>query len=387
MDTQPRLHGFESLRAGAIICLILFGMRPFVPPWLGSIAQFGWMGIDLFLVSSGYLIASELLEPYVHRRTLRISPFFRRRAYRVLPCYLAVLALYEFLPAWRGPQGLSPWWQFLTFTENLFGNDRYHTAFSQVWLLCVETQVYLLLPFIILVLMHRPALWKGITLAAGCVLVGIGSRSYAFFHILQPLGPGNPNFVVDYREFIYLPTWSRLDGLTAGIALAAVQHLRPGWWARLRRHGHSLFATGLALTLLAGWLFHDRYTSASNAAGLGTIFGFPVLALGLGLAVASTLSANGWLGRVKIPGASIFATLAFTLYLTHREVVRLTQHLLPATVQWNSSLALAGYHVACWVAAALLYFTIELPFLWLRDRHSGDRSALKVATINTEPAI
>jgi peptidoglycan/LPS O-acetylase OafA/YrhL len=44
---------------------------------------------------------SSLAYSYVTRQQPSITDFYRRRAYRILPSYLAVLALYFFVPAWR----------------------------------------------------------------------------------------------------------------------------------------------------------------------------------------------------------------------------------------------------------------------------------------------
>jgi peptidoglycan/LPS O-acetylase OafA/YrhL len=61
-----------------------------------------------------------------------------RRAFRVLPAYLTVLLFYFAIPGFREAPGLSPAWQFLTFTENFRIDYLHDQAFSHVWSLCVE---------------------------------------------------------------------------------------------------------------------------------------------------------------------------------------------------------------------------------------------------------
>jgi peptidoglycan/LPS O-acetylase OafA/YrhL len=66
------------------------------------------MGVDLFFVLSGYLIGTQLLRPYAAGSRPLWRDFYRRRLYRVLPAYLAVLLLYVLVPAWREAPHLSP---------------------------------------------------------------------------------------------------------------------------------------------------------------------------------------------------------------------------------------------------------------------------------------
>ena len=121
---------------------------------------------------------------------------------------------------------------------------------------------------------------------------------------------------------------------------------------------------------VASWLFKDRWVSVTGASAFGTVFGFPVLSIGLGLLVASALSDNGLLSRVKVPGAKLIATLAYSLYLTHKELIHLVDRGVPAIAQDHIFLWLAIYAVSCLMVAAALYLCVERPFLILRDRGS-----------------
>ena len=105
-----RLHGLDTLRAIAIVVVILFHAYTFGPAALHPIASFGWMGVDLFFVLSGYLIGTQLLRPYTRGQRPSLISFYWRRSIRVLPAYWVVLALYFLWPAWRESPHLSPLW-------------------------------------------------------------------------------------------------------------------------------------------------------------------------------------------------------------------------------------------------------------------------------------
>jgi peptidoglycan/LPS O-acetylase OafA/YrhL len=168
-------------------------------------------------------------------------------------------------------------------------------------------------------------------------------------------------------RFIYYPTYSRLDGLLAGVTLAIIRSFRPAWWSAMARRGHTLAGIGLALAGIALYLLKDRTESASGAAAAGTVIGFPVLAAGLALLVASALSTNGLL-RVKIPGAKLIATLAYSLYLTHKELIHLVDMCFPVIAQSSRWQWMGLYTISCLLVAATLYLCVERPFLILRDR-------------------
>jgi peptidoglycan/LPS O-acetylase OafA/YrhL len=384
-SSPAKLPGLDTLRAIAIVAVMLFHLGWLLPKSFGPVSRFGWMGVDLFFVLSGYLIGSQLLKPYLTGDKPSIAGFYRRRIYRILPAYLFVLSLYAMLPVWREEDGISPLWQFLTFTENLFVDYSIHQAFSHVWSLCVEEHFYLLLPLLVLSMMRKPSLWKTMTLLVSVVLLGIFLRAYVLVQELQPLGADNAG--VKYIEHIYYPTYTHLDGLLAGVTLALITIFRPSWWAAVARKGHSALLASFVLLGISVWLFKDRFTSVTGVAAWGTVIGFPVLSLGLGLLVASSISQNGLLSRFPVPGAKLLATLAFSLYLTHKEIVHLDRIYLPSLTKGRDPVATLTYGVTCTAAAGLLYLCIERPFMVLRDRLDKRQPiAVEDAMLN-EPAL
>src|SRR5579883_3352902 len=125
-QSSSRLPGLDFLRAIAIVWVMLFHERSDpMPAFLRPIAGFGWMGVDLFFVLSGYLIASQLLRPYVQGSRPSLRDFYLRRFFRIIPVYWAVLAFYVFFPKLVEDSHLTAIWKFLSFTQNLFFDYRY----------------------------------------------------------------------------------------------------------------------------------------------------------------------------------------------------------------------------------------------------------------------
>lgn len=367
--TVSRSHGLDTLRACAILFVMAFHLFDTVPKPLVQITRFGWMGVDLFFVLSGYLIGSQLFKPYTQGETPKLREFYRKRLYRVLPAYTVVLALYYLTPWWREHPNITQPWQLATFTANLFTDYTVNHAFSHVWSLCVEEHFYLFLPLIALVMMRRPSLRKTVTLIAVLSIAGITIRSYVLLHDILPVARSSGSYRDFYLMHIYYPTYTRLDGLIAGVALALIRLFRPAWWSALMQRGHLLTCFAAGLIGVAIWLFKDIWNTPSSASPAGIVIGFPILALGLALLVASALSRNGLLSRVRVPGTKTVAILAYSLYLTHKEIFRITGRFLPQLRDVGGYPWLAILLCACLAAASVLYFLVERPFLLLRDRH------------------
>ncbi|HEY1528544.1 MAG TPA: acyltransferase [Candidatus Angelobacter sp.] len=373
LDTSSaREPGLDLMRAIAILWVMLWHMHFALHPGVWSLpGRYGWMGVDLFFVLSGYLIGSQLLRPYMRGSQPSIGGFYLRRAFRVLPAYLTVLLLYFAIPVFREAPGLSPAWQFLTFTENFRIDYLHDQAFSHVWSLCVEEHFYLVLPLLILLLMRRPSFGKTVAVILGILCFGIAIRAYIYLHHVAIFPRDDDAFALAYVEKIYYPTHTRLDGLLVGVTLAIIKTFRPAWWQRAMSHGYLLLLVGLALCAWAMWLFNDRLSFSAS------VMGFPLLAVGLGLLIASSIAPSSPLSKVR--GFGLIAALAYSTYLTHKEIIHQVRVHLPRLVESRGWFALFAYFAFSFLAAFALYLAIERPFLRLRERITA-KSAKVAAT-------
>jgi peptidoglycan/LPS O-acetylase OafA/YrhL len=123
-STETKLFGLDHLRALAIILVFFFHYQVAFkhPAWTETIGSFGWVGVDLFFVLSGYLIAAQLFNKVSEGKKISLKEFYIKRFFRIIPAYLLVVAVYFSLPSFREKEALPPLWRFLTFTQN-FGLD------------------------------------------------------------------------------------------------------------------------------------------------------------------------------------------------------------------------------------------------------------------------
>jgi len=371
-----RLSGLDLLRAIAILWVMFYHALVLnLMPDDNPVASFGWMGVDLFFALSGFLIGGQLFRPITRREPEHFGLFYARRLFRTLPPYLVVVVLYFTVPVFRERPRIEPLWQFLTFTENLFIDFSHAKAFSHVWSLCVEEHFYLVAPIVVWLLARRPAAWKAVAVCGAVLLGGMALRGYIWMHDLAPLrhvtGPGN--FIQRWQEWIYYPTWTRLDGLLGGVIVAMIKAFRPALWDQLMRRANLVMALGLGAVALAIWLFVDQQ------AFVPTVIGYPILAAGMACLVAAGASSHGLIGRWRIPGAGAVAAMAYSLYLTHKQVYHMVHLAVGTRLDGRPILETALYSSAALAGGALLYWTVERPAIRLRDRLLGGRRLLRAA--------
>ena len=360
---SPRAPGLDLLRAAAIIAVMLYHLSSHGIDVPGP-GQHGWMGVDLFFVLSGYLIGWPVLRDLAAGRMPDWTAFVVGRAWRILPAYLAVLALYLALPAWREAEAMPPVWQFLTFTMNVLPEHLTQRAYSHAWSLCVEEHFYLLFPLVAWLLARRGRMPGVLATATGAALLfgtGMLLRDWQWRHAIAPhVAPGGDaaRAVAGYVGTIYSPTWTRLDGLLAGVLLAALRAFRPAWWTRLLSHGWMLLGAGLALLVAAA-----RVDPLGHG---GAVFLFPLVALGCACMMLGALSPSTPLAHWSLPGMRTIALLAFSLYLTHRQVYAWLDDAAGELTSHAPLAAFVLYNGVSLAVAALLYVAVERPGLRMR---------------------
>jgi peptidoglycan/LPS O-acetylase OafA/YrhL len=358
-QNRQRQPGLDLLRALAIIVVVVYHAALFGFKLPGRVDRFGWIGVDLFFVLSGYLIGGQLLAPLARAQPLKLGRFFTRRALRIMPAYFAILAVYFLLPTWREyPEMSQPLWKFLLSVQNIALHGG--TAFSHAWSLAVEDQFYLALPFLLLFLFRRPRL----AIIIPCLIVFGGIALRAFLATQNPSVDGGGVSFRGFQAWIYYPTWTRLDPLVFGVAVAAIEKFRPNWWQRLINCAPWLWLPALGLIAYALYLGETNTLTVSAC-----VWQFPLIAVGMAALLVCAVSPRLPLCRVTIPGAAFIASIAYSAYLIQKLVINgVEQFCATHNIQTTSALALVGVELCVYAAAAILFLTVERPFLQLRHR-------------------
>jgi peptidoglycan/LPS O-acetylase OafA/YrhL len=352
------IPGLDGLRAVAVLAVIAYHLN------IGW-AQGGLLGVGVFFTLSGYLITDLLLQHWGSSSGLGLSDFWLRRARRLLPALIVMLAVVigwvaimhrSQLSDLRGnvvaaSLYMSNWWLIFQHVS-YFAKFGPPSPLGHLWSLAVEEQFYLLWPFILwLGLKALPERKQGSgrrpRLAVATLVLAAGSAlaMALLYH------PGfDPNRVYDGTD-------TRAFGLLIGAALAAVwpsRRRRPGKSPKVGRALDAVGLVGLVVIVLLVWRT-NQYSAFLYRGGM------VLLSLATGLVVLAVVHPGSWLGRVMgIRPLRWLGVRSYGIYLWHFPIIVLTA----GALRGRFDLPRAGVQVLVTVAlAALSWRFIEEPIL------------------------
>jgi peptidoglycan/LPS O-acetylase OafA/YrhL len=358
---QKKFYGLDHLRSLAIFIVFLYHYYLLIDgghAWLPKIARFGWTGVDLFFVLSGFLISSQLFSQLREQQKISYYEFFIKRSFRIQPAFWFTVALYFCFPFFREEEGLPPLWKLLTFTQNLGLDASRDGAFSHAWSLCVEEHFYFFIPLILILLQSLRITKKSYWLILALFLFSFTIRIFSYYHFFIPK-IGEENSLMYWYKYVYYPTYNRLDGLLVGVAIAFIYQFYPDFWDRISKYGNYFFIISLFILLASYFLFQDQFSIYT------AIFGFPLIAAGYGMLVIGAISPSTFLYRWNSKATTFGATISYAIYLTHKGIIHITSQFL-ANLKIDGYLLLFICIAACTLGAVILNRVIEKPFMKLR---------------------
>lgn len=331
-----RYTALDLLRVLALLMTILAHTPSLVAsiPGLSLLRGGLWLGVDLFMLISGWLLGGQLLREAAGGR-LDPLRFYVKRWMRTLPPYYAMLVLLQFIcPPMSGLARL----QHALFIQQYVGNNQYMVS----WSLCVEEHFYLLLPVLITLLVRRPRLGTLIGLVVSIEAIAIVCRIFAYV-------PGK----------IPELTHMRWHGLFLGLAFAWIQLHRATLWAWLGRQTAWLAPIGILSTMLV--MHYARPGSPSH----WTFIVAPTVGTWtLAFAFIAFVHDASPLSRIRFPGLEYLGGLTYAIYLTHNVWQRGLVDIGGGAGTLRGALWRFGI---VFVAALLLHHLVERPALRLRE--------------------
>jgi peptidoglycan/LPS O-acetylase OafA/YrhL len=362
--SKDKLYGLDHLRTLAIILVFIYHYGHLFPhpAWATTFGKFGWTGVDLFFVLSGYLIASQLFRQLSAGTGILLRQFFIKRFFRILPAYFVVVAIYFLFPYVHERPALAPLWKYLTFTQNLGLDLRTQGTFSHAWSLCIEEQFYLLLPLILSGLVYFNALKKGRWLLLALFIAGFLIRLYCY-HVFVLPHVESELFWFFWYKMIYYPSFCRLDGLLTGVGIAALLQYQPVQGKRILQYGNQLLLSGIVILTGAYFLCLNEQSFGAS------VFGFPLVSIGYGMMVLGALSPSSILYNYKSSVTTTIAALSYGVYLIHKFIIHITQeqfakHDVDRYSNWMLFICVFTVLLGAW----LLNKLVEKPFLNRRDK-------------------
>jgi peptidoglycan/LPS O-acetylase OafA/YrhL len=256
-----------------------------------------WLGVDLFMLISGWLLGGQLLRTAV-RDSFSPVRFYVKRWMRTLPPYYAMLVLLyvagDTLVSQR--MTLRSSLTHVFFLQQYLGPNLYGVS----WSLCVEEHFYLVLPAIVWFVARRARLrtMAGLVLAAEGVSMALRFAAYA---------PGDD---------VPLLSHLRCDGLFLGLLLAWTELHCPALWGRLATAAKWAGPVGIVATL--GVMASTRGGLSLWMYGVVPTLGTWTFAL---IFLACVHESSSW-SRIRFPGLKLAGDLTYSVYLVHSVIPR-----------------------------------------------------------------
>ena len=363
----PVLDGIRGLAILLVLCfhfMLVEGNSPVVR-MIQKTWGFGWAGVDLFFVLSGFLITGILLDAKTRPNYFR--NFYARRTVRLFPLYYAFLfVMLLVLPAILGharmvahlgepPVGN---WAYWLYCYNLFQGEHGPTfshSMGVTWSLCIEEQFYLLWPTVVWLCTPRTLL----KVCGGLMLMSLVSRLVLVLN--------------GYGE-VPVSQWSfcRMDALAVGAALALV--FKRGLWPveSLKRPAWLIVlivpVVVLGLNLVGGKLMHNPTFLVGGYTALAAMFGSLLL-------LTLTVSPNSALARFfSNPLMRMLGRYSYAMYLFNQPVKFLLRDFV---FDPNARLTLFGSHVPAQLLFFLMAGLITVGLAWL-SWHLFEKHFLKL---------
>lgn len=359
MRYRPEIDG---LRAIAVIPVVLYHAG------IGLFSG-GFAGVDVFFVISGYLITTIIWEE-MQSGSFTIAQFYERRARRILPALLVVLATtIPFAWLFLLPNEMEGFAKSIVaavfFCSNIlfwkdagdyFGTPTELKPLIHTWSLAVEEQYYVIFPLLLLVVRPLKRYWVHIILGT----IFVASISLAQWYV--SINPA--------ASFYLLPT--RFWELLIGSFAAAL--LRNNSTVTLNRP-LAEFLSGVGLSLIAVSVL--LYTSKTPFPSVYTIAPTLGAALLIIFAQQGTFIYRLLANRIFVD----IGLISYSLYLWHQPLFAFAKH--------QTQLHLSAWIIVtlCLISVLLAYVSrqfVELPF---RNRSRIKKSNLIIYATTISAAL
>lgn len=314
----------------------------------------GWVGVDLFLVISGFVITLTALKA-VDKQDAAFRPAFaRRRLARIVPLYFLTCLLFLALvnPGLLYVESSKLWVHIVThilFVHNLVA-ETHGSINGPAWSVALEMQFYLL----VFLLAPRLARVSPLRLLLVTLAVAMAWR----FMVVLVWPPATTAPIITFIYTTQLP--GVIDQFGMGIAMALLVHRGGTWWARRLETNWRNFAFWMAIAaclLLVASVLHARRAYLLSAPMI--VAWRPIMAAGFAAMLGAAITFPAASARVLAP-IRYLGDISYGIYLWHMLVLFAVARNAPGIQGFE---LLTYVVVTTLLLAAMSWHWLEKPFL------------------------
>jgi peptidoglycan/LPS O-acetylase OafA/YrhL len=307
---RPHYPALDGLRGLAILLVVFYHNFGFINYFF-----FGWLGVDLFFVLSGFLITDILLKTKNDPHYLK--NFYGRRVLRIFPIYYLVLIIFLLIiPSLNAGllnldyyQAHQIWlWVYLQNWLYIFKPPPPDSlSLSHLWSLAVEEQFYLIWPFVILLIGKvKPLFFFMLSL----LIIVIAVRFLVWLYHIEKIA------------YFNLYTFSRIDGICIGSMLALLRQFNSRF---LQKN-----IAGIVFTLAGlNFIFYFFNNAYSFSFPFLAIIGYTTFAVIFGILVNEAVNNNKIIVLLfNNRFMKFFGKISYGLYIFHWQIYLILRNLV-----------------------------------------------------------
>lgn len=314
----------------------------------------GWVGVDLFLVISRFVITLTALRGVEKQGSAFRPTFARRRLARIVPLYFLTCLLFVALvnPGLLYVEASKLWIHIAThlfFVHNLLA-ETHGSINGPAWSVALEMQFYLL----VFLLAPRLARVGAVRVLMVTLVVGMAWR----LMVVMVWPPATTPPIITFIYTTQLP--GVIDQFGMGIAMALLVHRGSSWWARRLETNWCNFAFWLTIAaclLLVASVLHARRDYLLSAPMV--VAWRPIMAAGFAALLGAGITFPLARARILAP-IRYLGDISYGIYLWHMLVLFAVARHAPG---------IQGFELLTYVAvttlllAAMSWHWLEKPFL------------------------